>query len=227
VAPISAAGAPLATQGFNATGLTLTPTLTFAPTLGEQFTVINDTATPASSRPITGVFSNLPQGGTISASYGGLTYNFQANYAGGDGNDLVLTCTNIGQTISFAPIGSHLYGDQVPLSATASSGLPVTYSVISGPGSLAGNILTVTGVGTVTVAATQAGNSTYAAATPVDEAFSANPAPLSITADEQSKVYGEALPTFTAHYDGFVNGDTAANLATLPSLTTMATATSP
>ena len=31
VAPISAAGLPLATQGFDATGLTLTPTLTFAP----------------------------------------------------------------------------------------------------------------------------------------------------------------------------------------------------
>ena len=54
-------------------------------------TVINNTATPASSNPIIGTFTNLPQGGTISASYGGTTYFFQANYAGGDGNDLVLT----------------------------------------------------------------------------------------------------------------------------------------
>ena len=73
----------------------------------------------------------------------------------------------------------------------------MTFSVISGPGSLAGNILTVTGVGTVTVEATQAGNSTYAAATPVDVAIVANPAPLTITADNQTKVYGAALPTLT------------------------------
>ena len=38
------------------------------------------------------------------------------------------------------------------------------------------------------------------------------PAPLTISADNQSKVYGAAMPTLTASYTGFVNGDTTASL---------------
>ena len=91
LAPNSAAGVPLATRGFNATGLTLAPSLNFAPTRGTQLTIIKNTAAPASNAPIIGTFANLPQDGAISASYGGQTYDFVANYAGGNGNDLVLT----------------------------------------------------------------------------------------------------------------------------------------
>ena len=50
--------------------------------------------------------------------------------------------------------------------------------------------------------------------------------PLTITAVNQTKVYGAALPTLTASYSGFVNGDTSANLTTQPTLTTTATASS-
>ena len=45
------------------------------------------------------------------------------------------------------------------------------------------------------------------------------PAALTITADNQTKVYGAALPTLTASYTGFVNGDTSASLTTQPTLT--------
>ena len=45
------------------------------------------------------------------------------------------------------------------------------------------------------------------------------PAALTITADNQTKVYGAALPTLTASYSGFVNGDTSASLTTQPTLT--------
>ena len=51
-------------------------------------------------------------------------------------------------------------------------------------------------------------------------------APLTITADNQTKAYGAALPTLTASYSGFVNGDTSASLTTQPTLTTTATASS-
>ena len=51
-------------------------------------------------------------------------------------------------------------------------------------------------------------------------------APLSITANNQLNVYGAALPTLSASYTGFVNGDTAASLTTPPTLTTTATAAS-
>ncbi len=52
------------------------------------------------------------------------------------------------------------------------------------------------------------------------------PAGLTITANNQTKVYGAALPTLTASYVGFVNGDTSASLTTQPTLTTTATASS-
>ncbi len=51
-------------------------------------------------------------------------------------------------------------------------------------------------------------------------------APLTITANNQTKVYGAALPTLTVSYTGLVNGDTAASLATPPTITTTATAAS-
>ena len=52
------------------------------------------------------------------------------------------------------------------------------------------------------------------------------PAPLTITANNQTKVYGAALPTLTVSYSGFVNGDTTNNLTTQPTITTTATASS-
>src|SRR5262249_41179483 len=53
------------------------------------------------------------------------------------------------------------------------------------------------------------------------------PAPLIITANNQTKVYGQANPALTVSYSGFVNGDTAASLTTPPTVTTTATTLSP
>jgi hypothetical protein len=47
------------------------------------------------------------------------------------------------------------------LVAVSTSALPITFSVISGPGSISGNQLTITGSGTITVAADQAGGSGF------------------------------------------------------------------
>src|SRR5205814_1670366 len=43
-----------------------------------------------------------------------------------------------------------------------------------------------------------------------------SPAPLTVTADDKSKPYGDLLPALTASYSGFVNGDTPASLTTPP-----------
>jgi hypothetical protein len=51
-------------------------------------------------------------------------------------------------------------------------------------------------------------------------------APLTITANNNSKVFGTALPTLTASYSGFVNGDTVASLGTAVILSTTALASS-
>jgi hypothetical protein len=57
------------------------------------------------------------------------------------------------------------------LTATASSGLAVTFSLIAGPAQLSGNTLTLSGFGTVTVEAAQAGNADFSAAPVVDRSF--------------------------------------------------------
>lgn len=49
---------------------------------------------------------------------------------------------------------------------------------------------------------------------------------LTVTADNQSKVYGAVLPTLTASYSGYVNGDTQASLIAPATLVTNVTASS-
>ena len=51
--------------------------------------------------------------------------------------------------------------------------------------------------------------------------------PRSPSRPTATKVYGAALPTFTATYTGFVNGDTSAKFTTQPKFSTTATSTSP
>jgi CSLREA domain-containing protein len=77
------------------------------------------------------------------------------------------------QTITFAGPGPGTYGNlPFNVSATASSNLPVSFSIFSGPATISGNTVTLTGAGTVIVRASQAGDSNYNAAPNVDASFS-------------------------------------------------------
>lgn len=87
-------------------------------------------------------------------------------------NAAVLTVQRLAQTISFGALSAR--PNQSPpftVAATASSGLPVVFSVASGPATVSGSTVTLTGAGTVTLRASQTGNHQYAAATPVDQSF--------------------------------------------------------
>ena len=76
------------------------------------------------------------------------------------------------QTITFPALADKTFGDPpFPLVAAASSGLPVSFNVVSGPASLSNNVLTLTGAGVVTVQADQPGNGTFNPATPVPGSF--------------------------------------------------------
>lgn len=83
---ISAGTVPITASSYSATGNDLALSLSFAPSTGTNFTVINNTGLPF----IAGRFSNLAQGQPVSLPYNGKTYKFVANYYGGTGNDLVL-----------------------------------------------------------------------------------------------------------------------------------------
>ncbi len=87
-------------------------------------------------------------------------------------NAATLTVNKFAQTITFAGPPDQGFGfTPLALSATASSGLTPSFTYISGPASLSGANLTLTGIGTVSVRADQAGDSTYAAASSVTRSF--------------------------------------------------------
>ena len=121
----------------------------------------------------------------------------------------------LSQMISFGLLANQTYGvAPITLSATDTSGLPVSFSVITGRATLSGSVLTVTGAGTVEIEALQPGNATYSAAAPVDESFTVSPATLIVTPTAgQFMVYGGTVPALTYTASGFVNGDPA-SLAT-------------
>ncbi len=77
------------------------------------------------------------------------------------------------QTINFPSIPDQLTtANPLVLSAIASSGLPVTYSVLAGPAIINGNLLTLTGnAGTVVISAQQPGDEQYFAAQSMNRAF--------------------------------------------------------
>jgi MBG domain (YGX type) len=107
------------------------------------------------------------------------------------------------QIITFNSVGNKTYGD-IPfaLPAAASSGLPVTYSLVSGPATLNGNMLTITGAGTIIVNASQSGDNDYFGAADVQQTITVLPRSIEVTADPKSKVYGESDPALTFQITG-------------------------
>jgi hypothetical protein len=77
----------------------------------------------------------------------------------------------LSQTITFPNPGNQCVGAGATLKATASSKLPVTYTVTSGPATVSGSSAVFTGSGLVTITATQDGSSGFTAATPVSATF--------------------------------------------------------
>ncbi|HEY8402948.1 MAG TPA: SBBP repeat-containing protein, partial [Cytophagaceae bacterium] len=126
------------------------------------------------SLPVQGNTGGYTQGNDYSSK--AIIVQFTANGA--------LATGSMPQTITFNPLPDRNYADgYITLTATASSGLPVSFTV-SGPASVNGNELYFTGIGTVTVTASQSGNATYAAAPVVERAFCINASqPYSIFGD--------------------------------------------
>lgn len=67
-----------------------------------------------------------------------------------------------GQTVTFDLIPEKSFGDaSFPLLARSTSGLPITFQIVSGPGYVSGQSLAITGVGMVSVKAYQTGSNNY------------------------------------------------------------------
>ena len=117
----SASTVPVTVSDFVASGNTATFALNFAPPVGTNLTMVNNTG----SRAIQGAFSNLAQGQRVELTYGGLTYTFVANYGGGTGNDLVLQWASI----RLLAWGSNASG-QLGNNSTTNGNVPVSVDYV-------------------------------------------------------------------------------------------------
>ncbi|MFQ6603908.1 MBG domain-containing protein, partial [Flavobacterium sp. C3NV] len=158
---------------------------------------------------------------TITAS-GAVSDNYDFTYLNG-----TLTITKALLTIT-ADDQTKVYGEANPTLTASYSGFAngdTSSSLITQP-TISTTALDASPVGTYTITASGAVSDNYDF-TYVNGTLTITKALLTITADDQTKVYGTANPTLTASYSGFVNGDTSASLTTLPTISTTALDVSP
>ena len=122
------------------------------------------------------------------------------------------------------------YGGTLPTFTVNYSGFVNgdTASVLTGSPSLTTGATSASPAGTYAITAAQGTLSaaSYAFAF-VNGTLAIGKAALTVTAQNAGMIYGGTVPTFTANYSGFVNGDTPSILTGAPSLTTAATSLSP
>jgi MBG domain (YGX type) len=159
----------------------------------------------------------------------GATQAGSVNYLAATEVKQTITVNKAAQAIAFTTLKTPVaYGvAPIALAAKATSGLPVTFAVVSGPGKITGTTLTITGAGTLVIGAAQAGNANYTAATEAKQTITVNKAAFKVTANPLSMKQGAAVPTLTYSITGFVDGDTQAKATTgQPALSTTATSKS-
>ena len=120
-----------------------------------------------------------------------------------------------------------IYGAAVPALTYTYTGLVNGDTGAPLTGGLATTATSSSPVGTYPISlGTLTATGNYTIGTFNDGALTIAPAPLTITANDATKVYGSVLPALSPSYVGFVNGDTASSLTTPPALTTTATSSS-
>ena len=118
--------------------------------------------------------------------------------------------TVLNQTYGAAPFG---------VSATSNSTGAITYSVVSGPATIAGATVTLTGAGSVTLKASLAADRNYIAGSTNASFTEGQPVPTG-TAASQPNAHRGTLAPYTATITGFVGADTSSVVTGTASLTT-------
>jgi uncharacterized repeat protein (TIGR03803 family) len=153
---------------------------------------------------------NSAQGQYPIVPAGAASNNYAITYQNG-----VLTVTGQAQDISFTDT-LKTYGAADFATATVNTSLPLTYTS-SNPNIASitadGNIH-ITGAGYDTLTISQAGNASYGL-TSLVTTLHVLPATLSITVDNDTSIYRQTPPAFSATYTGLVNGDTPDGLQTV------------
>jgi subtilisin family serine protease len=210
--------------------VTLTATVATSTGLPGGTVTFKDGPATIGSAPLSGdVIINSGGGGKatlITSALGGGTHSITAVYSG-DGTYDGSTSAPLSQVVIpaqltiIADAKTRVYGaPNPPLTfnysgfvngdTVASLTAPPTVTTAATPGSP---------VGTYSINASGAASPNYTF-TYVIGTLTVTPAPLTITADNQTKTYGAPTPPLTAKYSGFVNGDSEASLTTPPTVTT-------
>ena len=217
-------------------------TISFAPLGGKTFgdAAFTVGATSSSGLPVTFVIASGPAtiAGNLVTITGAGTVTVRASAGGGsNGGTTYRPATDVDQSFVVSPASQTItFGALAPktagappfgVSATASSGLPVTFSIVSGPATIAGSTVTITGVGTVKVRASQTGNGNYAAAIPVEQSFTVSvvTSTVTVSSNNSPSLFGVPItltatvsPTAATGAVSFKDGATAIVCATGSSL---------
>ena len=177
-------------------------------TLPVTFTTTATAASPVGTYPITPT--------------GGASANYSLSLQEG-----ALTVTKAVLQISAEP-KTKVYGAALPSLTAAYSGFVNgdNTSALTQPVTLATSALVTSPVGNYPITLSGGASSNYSL-TLKSGILAITKAPLTVTADNKTKVYGAALPFLTATYDGFVNGDGPSVLSQPVILSTTALPTSP
>ena len=188
--------------------------------------------------PLTAILVSGPAHGTLSlSSDGSFAYAPNTGFSGNDA--FVYQAQSPDGTLSDpTTVTIQILAKETPV-ITWSNPAAITYGTalsgtqLNATGSVPGTMTYSKTGGTVLAVGTHAITATF---TPSDMVnynvasasvnLTVNAAPLIITAVNASMPFGGPLPTLSAQYTGFVNGDTAASLATQPVLSTTATVSS-
>ncbi|MBI1324764.1 DUF4214 domain-containing protein [bacterium] len=161
------------------------------------------------------------------------THTITATYTG-DGTNLTSTSTTYALIVNPAPLTitagdlSKVYGQPIPAFLASYQGFAPGEDAIVLSGSLQFVTTATAGssVGTYPVAVSGLSSTDYEIKF-VDGVVRVTPATLTVSANDATKLFGVPVPSLSAVYSGFVNGDTAASLTTPARLNTLATASSP
>ncbi|HLI78221.1 MAG TPA: hypothetical protein VKV02_14840, partial [Acidobacteriaceae bacterium] len=186
----------------------IVPSLTLAPVANKTFgtSPFSVTATSNSAGAITyGVVSGpaTVNGASVSLTGAGTVVLSATQAAEGEYAAATVTTTFAvapgTPALAFAPIPAETFGDAAfPVSAHSASTGQVTYAVVSGPATVSGSVVTLTGAGTVVLSAAQAADPNYLPAT-ATASFTVAPGKPSLTfAAVPAKTFGDPAFTITA-----------------------------
>jgi hypothetical protein len=199
-----------ASHAYSITVNTAAQTITFANS-GTQTVATPLTLSASSTSNLTVSFASettsvCTVSGTIATMVTSGTCTIQATQAGNTDYAAAtqvtqsFTVNGEAQTITFANPGAQtLDAPNLALTASSTSNLTVSFtSETTGVCQVSGTALTMTAIGTCTIEADQAGNTTYAAATPVTRSFTVSAKAQTINFDNPGPQYGGTQLTLSA-----------------------------